>query len=634
MEKKSKAVWPRLMQVWGTKLVLHAALLFAALIIAYELRRGMSLHWWLANPDSGRVVGWAALYALTGVMVEAVFQSERSVWRFFSLRDLLGLFRNVTLTIGLFLATVFVVDRGVLLPRSVPFITWLMSIALLGGLRVAWRVHHDRALALHFLPAWWPKRVEGGIPLWVVGSMAEADSHLRMMLGDPHRIYRVIGIVTPNAHEVGLRLHGVPFLARIADWRPTSQVPDRSQAAIVFLDDPIKAYGFTTERIGELRRAGYTLLKPHALGEMDGPSKGMKEIPFEDFLPRKPVNLDPAPVRALIAGKRVLVTGAGGSIGSEICRQLVSLGCAELCMLDHSEYHLFEIDREIGSSQPSLRRRAVLANVRDADRLSEIINQHRPEILFHAAALKHVGLVEQNPSEGILTNVLGTLNVAKAAAGGGVGQFVLISTDKAVAPTNVMGASKRIAECVLEMVPRTHTRMIAVRFGNVLGSAGSVVPIFQSQIAAGGPVTVTHPEVSRYFMTIPEAVQLVLHSTALSAGAEYSRPRKFLLEMGDPVRISDLARQMIELSGKSPDDEVEIRYIGLKPGEKLAETLSDDGEEVSPCVDGIVEVKSLPTTKVREKELQYLIERARTGDDKSVSEIAFRILSERLGLDS
>ncbi len=349
--------------------------------------------------------------------------------------------------------------------------------------------------------------------------------------------------------------------------------------AIVFLDDPIQAYGLSTERIGELRRAGHRLLKPQNLGEItgtSGPSHRLEEIPLEDFLPRKPIALDPAPVRALVAGRRVLVTGAGGSIGSELCRQLLALGCAHLSMVDHSEFLLFEIDRELAGTRGDGSRSAILANVRDTDRIAEVVGSEQPDIIFHAAALKHVALVENNPAEGVLTNVLGTWNVIQAAVAHDVAQFVLISTDKAVAPTNVMGATKRIAETLLQFAPSGKTRMTAVRFGNVLGSAGSVVPIFREQIARGGPVTVTHPDVNRFFMTIPEAVQLVLHSTAVSNAMENLGPRKFLLEMGNSVKIVDLARQMIELSGKVPDVDIMIKFSGLKTGEKLSEALFDD----------------------------------------------------------
>jgi len=318
----------------------------------------------------------------------------------------------------------------------------------------------------------------------------------------------------------------------------------------------------------------------------------------------------------------VLVTGAGGSIGSELCRQLLALGCAHLSMVDHSEFLLFEIDRELERTRTNVSRRAVLANVRDAGRVNEVIRCERPDIVFHAAALKHVALVENNPAEGVQTNVLGTWNVIQAAMAHDVAQFVLISTDKAVAPSSVMGATKRIAESLLDLAPDGHTRMTAVRFGNVLGSAGSVVPIFRDQIARGGPVTVTHPDVNRFFMTIPEAVQLVLHSTAISTAAAAAGPRKFLLEMGESVKIADLARQMIELSGKTPDVDIMIEFTGLKPGEKLAEVLSDDGEEVRSCVEGITELFWRRSRDVIElADILSLVERAKVAGALSGQDI-------------
>lgn len=585
-----------LTMAWAVKFGLHVGLLFFGLVLAYQLRRPVPLAWWVLDPDAIRVFRWAGLYALIGACVELVFQSERSAWRFASMRDVVGLIRNVSIAIGLFLVLTFFMDRGIQLPRSVLPLTWLVSLTLLVGFRMVWRLPQDPGLAGHLLPSWWPRPATDRMPLLVVGPMAAADRQLRMIQGDPNTPYQPIGVITPNPAEVGLRLHGVPFIAGLATWQPSHNgLTGRNPAphAIVFLDDPVRAYGFSTERIGELRSAGHVLLKPQSLAEFGGghgTANVLKEIPLEDFLPRKQIALDSAPILNLVAGQRVLVTGAGGSIGSEICRQLLALGCAHLSMVDHSEFLLFEIDRELDRLDAKAGRRAILANIRDANRMTEIMRAERPDIVFHAAALKHVALVENNPAEGILTNIQGTWNVVRAAVNHGVAQFVLISTDKAVAPTNVMGATKRIAESLLDLALGGETRMTAVRFGNVLGSAGSVVPIFQDQIARGGPVTVTHPEVNRFFMTIPEAVQLVLHSAAIGTGSPAAPPRKFLLEMGEPVRIADLARQMIELSGKTPGVDVMIEFSGLKPGEKLAEVLSDESEDVRPCVDGIMEV--------------------------------------------
>lgn len=595
MTAAARPVRTGLTVAWSVKFFLHIGSLFLGLLIAYQLRRALPLTWWVENADALRVLHWGALYALIGGCVEMVFQSERSAWRYASMREVLGLARNVTITTALFIGAMFFLDRGIELPRSVLPLAWLVSMTLLVGSRMAWRLPHDPGLAAHFLPSWWRRPATNRMPTLIVGPIAAVDRQLRMIQGDPSTPYHPIGVVTPHSDEVGLRLHGVPFIAALSSWQQVHTgltVRGAEAHALVFLDDPVQGYGFSTERIGELRRAGHSLLKPQTLAEIDGGGTVdvLKEIPLEDFLPRKPIVLDPAPIRNLIAGRRVLVTGAGGSIGSEICRQLLSLGCVHLTMVDHSEFQLFEIDRELGGMATTASRRAVLANIRDSARIAEVVRAERPDILFHAAALKHVALVENNPAEGILTNVLGTWNVLQAALSNNVAQFVLISTDKAVAPTNVMGATKRIAEALLNLAPKRGTGMTAVRFGNVLGSAGSVVPIFRDQIARGGPVTVTHPEVNRFFMTIPEAVQLVLHSAAIGAASASGSPRKFLLEMGEPVKIADLARQMIELSGKIPDVDVMIEFTGLKPGEKMSEILSCDDEVVSRTSDFIMEV--------------------------------------------
>ena len=308
---------------------------------------------------------------------------------------------------------------------------------------------------------------------------------------------------------------------------------------------------------------------------------------IEDLLRREPVHTDTAQVTALIRGRRVLVTGAGGSIGSELCRQIVRCEPAELIILGHGENSIFDIHNELKNGLPiegsmsnvqpagfqrppsTFNLQPVIADIRDADRLAAVFAAHRPEIVFHAAAHKHVPLMEDNVEDAVTNNVLGTRHLVEASIAAGVDHFVLVSTDKAVNPSSVMGATKRVAELIVqEAARRTGRAFVAVRFGNVLGSRGSVVPFFQRQIAAGGPVTVTHPDVKRYFMTIPEAVQLMLQAAALGRGGEI-----FVLDMGEPVRIVDLARDLIRLSGLEPGRDIEICYTGLRPGEKLFEEL-------------------------------------------------------------
>ena len=618
---------------WVAKFCLHVSTYFVAFLVAYELRRALSLEWWLQHPDALRVVGWAVLYAAIGGVVEALFRTERSAWRFASVREVLSLARSVTVAIAVFMITIFVIDRGLQLPRSVPILAWLVSLLLLVGVRVAWRLRYDASL-LHLLaPAWWPTKASGKTPLVVIGSMDAADRQIRVILADPNSRYQPIEIVTPNASEIGLQLHGLPFHKTLETWKADRGAGSRfgdEPYAVLFLEDPVLSFGMEPSHIGELRRAGHVLLRPQSLVALNGQATpDLREIPLEEFLPRKPINLDPAPLRALFRGRRCLVTGAGGSIGSEVARQLLALGCGHLTLVDHSEFLLFEIDRELSHVQANGSRRAVLANVRDPLRIAEIFAEEKPDIVFHAAALKHVALVENNPVEGVLTNVLGTWNVIRSAIDAGARQFVLISTDKAVGPSNVMGATKRVAESLLDLAPSNGLRLSAVRFGNVLGSAGSVVPIFRDQIARGGPVTVTHPDVDRYFMTIPEAVQLVLHSTAINAARPTPKPTKFLLEMGQPVKIVDLARQMITLMGKTPDVDIPIVFTGLKPGEKMSEVLSSKHERVTRCGEGITEIFWAREGQfLSENEGQQLVRALQKGDATHLMGVVRKVMAD------
>ncbi len=610
----------------ATKFALHVGVLFVAFLAAYEIRRALPLEWWLTQSDAIRVLGWAALYAGMGGAVELVAKTERSAWRYTSLGELLALARSLVAAMALFLVLVFALDRGLQLPRSVLVLALLFSLLGLAGLRLCWRLAHDP----HLLR----RSVAGGLkagelhaarntPLLVVGDMKAADAHLRHLLADARSPHQPVGIITPNGGEVGLRLHGVPVLGMVGEWR-LPETADGPRYAILFLDDPVQAWNVSPARIGEVRKAGHTLLRPRMLVDLaaaDGDPQTLKEIPLEEFLPRSPVRLDPARVRQLVQGKRVLVTGAGGSIGSEICRQVAAFDCGHLALLDHSEFGLFKIDQEIGQAYPHLSRREIICDVRDRRRVAAWVSQEAPDIIFHAAALKHVPIVEHHPAEGVLTNVVGTWNVAEAAREARVPQMVMISTDKAVDPANVMGATKRLAEAVVRGLhdPAGDTAFSVVRFGNVLGSAGSVAPIFQDQIRRGGPVTVTHPDVERYFMTIPEAVQLVLHATAESAARELSRPSVFVLDMGEPVKIVDMARNMILLHGLQPDVDVAITFTGLRPGEKLTEELVDTSERVVARLDSVMEVvEHGASAVVSQDQVEALEALARTGDESEV----------------
>ncbi|MCP3868346.1 MAG: polysaccharide biosynthesis protein, partial [Gammaproteobacteria bacterium] len=305
--------------------------------------------------------------------------------------------------------------------------------------------------------------------------------------------------------------------------------------------------------------------------------KALRDVSFEDLLGRPAVKLDMDGILSLLKSKSILVTGAGGSIGSELCRQIARFNPGEVILYDASEESLYQIEMEFKRNVPDQQVVAVLGGVQNEPLLSRVFKKHRPDIVFHAAAYKHVPLIEQNPWQGMLNNVLGTQCVLKQCVENRTGQFVLVSTDKAVRPTNVMGASKRMCELLVQAYTGNGTKMMAVRFGNVVGSSGSVIPLFREQIKQGGPVTVTHPDVTRYFMTIPEATQLILQAGFLGDDGSI-----YILEMGTPVKIADMARDLIRLSGKDPDRDLEIKFTGLRPGEKLYEELITEGEGIVP----------------------------------------------------
>ncbi|ATQ41131.1 SDR family NAD(P)-dependent oxidoreductase [Caulobacter mirabilis] len=615
------------------KYALHVFLVFAAFVVAYEVRRGLPLEWWVTNPEALRVLRWAALYAAIAAVVELVSRTERAAWRFSSARELLALFRSVTITSALFLGTIFLVDRGLALPRSVLLLAWLISLVFLVGVRIVWRMAYDRSLALSMFPFMRPSRNENG--LLVVGEIGDAESYLRSVSGAPDPAYAPLAIVSTSPQDVGLQMHGVAVLATTKDLLALAGAEDvkgKRFPAILFLREPIGHLGLSAETLGELKAAGHRLLRLPSiveLGDEQGGGGLLREMVLEDFLARPPVRLDTQRIRNLVEGRRVLVTGAGGSIGSEIARQLVAMNCSHITLLDHSEHLLFEINRQIERLSGTQTSRPFLCNVRDKERVEAVFLSERPELVFHAAALKHVTLVEKNVCEGVLTNVLGTANVVDAALAAKARQVVLVSTDKAVAPTSVMGATKRLAEAVLPQSDDLTTQFCAVRFGNVLGSAGSVVPIFRDQIERGGPVTITHPDVERYFMTIPEAVQLVLYATALRADTSGSLPKKYVLEMGEPVKIVDLARQMAALNGKTLGEDIPMMIIGLQPGEKLTEELVDVNEATLERLPGIREI--LTKTQGADfsaEAIEKLVVLAR--EDRS--DEVLRMISERISM--
>ena len=446
---------------------------------------------------------------------------------------------------------------------------------------------------------------QGGVGLLLIGAGEPSDLFLRALAAEREPPFHVIGLVSTGTAQTGRRINGQPILGGLADLAAVLarlRAQGRLPGTLV-VTDPNLAGSALAGVMACAEQEGVRVASAPRLTSLD-PARpiapdGLQLTPvaIEDLLNRPQARLDREGMARLVQGRRVLVTGAGGTIGAELARQVAALGPNRLVLLDNGEFALWQIDLELGESAPLVPRHAVIADIRDEARIRAVFDEHRPELVFHAAALKHVPMVEANPAEGLLTNIAGTRNVADAARAAGAAAMVLISTDKAVNPTSVMGASKRLAEMycqALDISSRTAgrgMRCVTVRFGNVLGSTGSVVPLFQRQLARGGPLTVTHPDMQRYFMTVREAVGLVLQASVVGAGgqAEAGKATSFLrdggifvLDMGEPVKISDLARNMIRLAGLRPDTDVQISYTGLRPGEKLFEELFHGREPPAP----------------------------------------------------
>ncbi len=513
----------------------------------------------------------------------------RGIWRYASVPDLWQLLRAVSVVVLCFLLVMFLLTRLEALPRSLPLMLWFVQLVLLGGPRFAYRLLKDRRISLQDAGGAAPR-----IPVLLLGVGDSAELFIRALDQNAGAAYRVVGILDEKDRRVGHAIRGVKVLGGPGDLPRVVEIlerrGERPQRLIVTKGQTEIPGAVLRELLDQGEALGLALSRLPSLMEFKsalGEGKiEVRPIALEDLLGRPQAVLNRGAISGLVAGRRVLVSGAGGTIGSELVRQIAALAPETLVLLDSGEFNLYSIEMEIRERFPALDLHAVIADVRDRDRILRLFQEHRPALVFHAAALKHVPLVEANPSEGALTNIIGTRNVADAARAGGCQAMVLISTDKAIRPTSVMGATKRFAECycqALDVLPprdgtETATRYMTVRFGNVLGSSGSVVPLFTRQLARGGPLTVTHPDMRRYFMTVREAVELVLQASAHGVTRAEERGKLLVLDMGEPVKIVDLARQMIRLAGYRPGQDIRIEFTGLRPGEKLFEEIMTAAE--------------------------------------------------------
>lgn len=487
------------------------------------------------------------------------FNLYNRIWKYASVNELIAIVFATSFSSLTVLGYAFMIGKT--FPRSIYILFWLLLTTFIGGSRFILRTFNGVTPML--------RRPEGVRNVMVIGAGEAGSMVIQEFKKHPDLKMRPTVLIDDDVDKYGMRIHGV----RVFGGRKLipEMVQRKNIKEIVIAMPSIdrlqirEIVNICSETKCKLR------ILPGVYELLDGKVsiKRLRDVKIEDLLGREPVKVNLEEISGYIKDKVVLVTGGGGSIGSELCRQIARFKPKELLVFDISENNVYRLELDLKTLFPDLKYTALIGSVRDRARLEYIFDKYRPNVVFHAAAHKHVPLMELNATEAIKNNVFGTLNVAEAADKYNAERFTLISTDKAVNPANIMGASKRIAEIIIQMMSmKSRTVFSAVRFGNVLGSEGSVVPLFKKQIESGGPVTVTHPEIIRYFMTIPEAVQLVIQAGAMAKGGEI-----FILDMGEPVKIADLARDMIKLSGLEPDVDIEIEYIGLRPGEKLYEEL-------------------------------------------------------------
>ncbi len=569
--------------LWKGKIIFaHLVFFWLSLFMSFVVLNSMEI-----NEEWFGPLFWNTflVIAVIKLVVYGIFRQYQGWWRYVSVSDLFSIIKATHICLVIEISAYYICRwrfpniLGMMPGQEIPLLDelevailvadWVATICTVCGSRLIIRLYFEENQQV----------VSGRLTrILIVGAGNAGETLLREIRRMAILKYEVVGFIDDNARKQGMRIHGVEVIGTTNEIARIAKEMNIDELVIAMPS----VYRKDIRRV--ISQCEGSNLKFNTVPDLVSIASGkfsvsqMREVDINDLLGRDPVTLDIDKISKFLNNKIVMVTGAGGSIGSEMCRQICQFGPKKLLLVEQAENPLFHIERELQKSHPTVPLRPVICDIADSERVDRLFATFHPEVVIHAAAHKHVPLMEANPGEAFKNNVCGSRNVATAADKWGASNFVMISTDKAVNPTSIMGSSKRIAEMVIQSInSKSNTDFITVRFGNVLGSNGSVVPIFRRQIESGGPVTVTHPDMQRYFMTIPEASQLVLQAATMGKGGEI-----FLLDMGEPVKIADLARELITLSGFRPDEDIEIKYTGMRPGEKLFEELSIAGEDMKP----------------------------------------------------
>jgi FlaA1/EpsC-like NDP-sugar epimerase len=566
-------------------LLVDIFLLSSSLFVAYLIR--FDFH--LKQPHSVLVYQILPFVLIIKAVCFYFFDLYRGMWRYTSIADLFNIIKASSLSTLLIVSFILFSTRFKGFSRSVFIIDWCFTVLLISGYRLCIRLYFERiindktssiptrqALTMFF------KKMSETKRLLIIGAGSGGEKIYREICDNARLLYTVVGFLDDDLVKIGKKIHGIPVLGQINDIKRMVKKLNADEALIAI---PSASSRQMRKILTHCRESGIKFKTIPGIGELINGKVSVnviREVDYRDLLGREVVKLDEDKIGSYLQGQYVLVTGAGGSIGSELCRQICRFKPDTLVLYERAESPLYEIDHELKQNFGDVKTIPLLADIQDTKQLKKTFEAYRPHTVFHAAAYKHVPMLEIQPWKAVDNNIQGTINLIEITNKFNVERFVFVSTDKAVRPANVMGASKRIAEMLIQSqngCGPSHTKFMTVRFGNVVGSVGSVIPLFKKQIKRGGPVTVTHPEVTRYFMTIPEACQLILQAGAMGTGGEI-----FLFDMGIPIKIDDMARDLIRLSGLEPEEDIKIEYIGLRPGEKLYEELIIEGEGAMPTM--------------------------------------------------